>query len=166
MKIFLIGFMGCGKTTMGRKLAKTLDYTIVDLDQEIEKITGMPVSVYFAEHGEKAFRDLESATLKTFDYPDDCVIATGGGTPCFFDNMEWMNKHGTTIYIQMPPLALAKRLEHGKAKRPLLKDLDEAGIVGFITQRLIDRDPFYTEAKLIVNGLHLTSELLKQSIFP
>ncbi|MCD0486643.1 shikimate kinase [Pedobacter sp. MC2016-14] len=165
MKIFLIGFMGCGKTTMGKKLAKTLEYPVIDLDHEIEKVTGMPVSAYFAKEGEPAFRALESKLLKEFNYPDHCVVATGGGTPCFYDNMEWMTANGTSVYIQMPALALAKRLENGKEKRPLLRDLDEAGIVDFITQKLLERDPFYTKAKVIVNGLNLSPELLKQAIF-
>ena len=157
--------MGCGKTTMGKKLAKTLGYQVIDLDHEIELAAGMPVAAYFATHGEKAFRKLESKLLKEFPYPEDCVIATGGGAPCFFDNADWMNANGVLVYIQMAPLALARRLEHGKEKRPLLRDLDEQGMVDFITQKLKERDPFYLKAKVIVNGMSLTPELLRQAIF-
>ena len=158
MKIFLIGFMGCGKSTLGRKLATRLGYTLVDLDHQIEKITGITVANYFSANGEEAFRKLESETLKTFDYPKNCVIATGGGTPCYFDNMEWMNANGVSIYIEMTPLALAKRLEQGIAKRPLLSNLSKEGIVHFIENKLEERNPFYKKATYILNGINLTPE--------
>jgi shikimate kinase len=164
MKIFLIGFMGCGKTTSGKKLAAALDYPFYDLDHQIVAATGQSIPAYFEQHGEDAFRVLERSTLQQFDYPDDCVISTGGGTPCFFDNMSWMNQHGLTIYINMPAAALAKRLEQGKHKRPLLKDLDEAGLVDFITDKLQGRLGIYQQAKLIVDGINLNTELLKSAI--
>src|SRR5690349_8405249 len=108
MKIFLIGFMGCGKSTMGKKLAVKLGYDFIDLDHQIEKNLGTTITAYFAENGEEAFRKLESETLKNFDYPSNSIIATGGGAPCFFDNMDWMNANGLSIYIEMPAAALAK----------------------------------------------------------
>lgn len=158
--------MGCGKTTLARKLAAKLAYQLVDLDQEIEKTLNQPIAAFFASSGEQAFRELESKTLKTFNYPVDAVVATGGGTPCFFDNMDWMNQQGETIYIDMPPLALAKRLENGKAKRPLLKDLSQAEIVDFIVHKLEERTPFYSRAKHRVNGVNLSADLLKSSVLP
>jgi shikimate kinase len=164
MKIFLTGFMGCGKTTLAKKLSARLGYELVDLDHEIEKQAGKSVGEYFALHGESAFRELESQTLKTFPYQQNSIIATGGGTPCYFDNIDWMNLNGLTVYIEMSPTALAKRLENGKAKRPLLKDLDEQGIVDFITQKLEERNPFYRKASLVVNGISLTAESLESLI--
>jgi len=164
MKIFLTGFMGCGKTTLAKKLSARLGYELVDLDHEIEKQAGKSVGEYFALHGESAFRELESQTLKTFPYQQNSIIATGGGTPCYFDNIDWMNLNGLTVYIEMSPIALAKRLENGKAKRPLLKDLDEQGIVDFITQKLEERNPFYRKASLVVNGISLTAESLESLI--
>jgi len=164
MKIFLVGFMGCGKTTMGRKLSKYLDAQLIDLDHEIEKVTGMVISEYFSLHGEAAFRELEKKTLQNYDYAEHCVIATGGGTPCFFDNMQWMNANGHTIYIRMSPKALAGRLEKGRAKRPLLKDLDEQGVINFIENKLEERDPYYLQAFLILDGHHLTPELIVQNL--
>ena len=149
---------------MGRKLSKYLNAELVDLDHEIEKIAGMPISEYFASHGEPAFRELERKTLQTLDYAAHCVIATGGGTPCFFDNMEWMNANGNTVYIRMSPKALAGRLEKGKAKRPLLRDLDEQGIISFIENKLKERDPYYLQAFLILDGHHLTPELIVQNL--
>ena len=162
MKIFLIGFMGCGKTTMGRKLAKTLGFEVIDLDFEIELEAGMPVATYFSINGEEAFRLLESKLLKEFNYPENCVISTGGGTPCFFDNMDWMKNNGETIYLKLPALALAKRLEKGKLKRPLIKDFDEDGLVEFIVSKVNERDPYYSQAKYILNGIDLTPEKIKE----
>ncbi|MEQ7800710.1 shikimate kinase [Pedobacter sp. ASV1-7] len=164
MKIFLIGFMGCGKSTMGKKLAQKLGYTFVDLDHEIEKNLGSTIGAYFAGHGEDAFRKLESETLKTFDYPANVVIATGGGAPCFFDNMDWMNENGLSIYIEMSPAALAKRLESGKDKRPLLKDLTEAQMIEFIEKKLNERNVFYQRALLKVNGINLTADAMRAAV--
>ena len=164
MKIFLIGFMGSGKTTSGKRLANALNCPFFDLDHQIAAETGMSIPAYFAEHGEPAFRALEKRVLQHFDYPADCVISTGGGTPCYFDNMEWMNANGLTVFIDMPPLPLAKRLEQGKHKRPLLKDLDAAGMVQFITEKLNDRLPYYQKAQVIVNGVNLTTELLHAAV--
>jgi shikimate kinase len=158
MKIFLIGFMGCGKTTLAKKLAARLGCQLVDLDLEIEKTIGQSVASYFAEHGEAAFRQQESDLLKSFPYEEQSVVATGGGVPCFFDNMDWMNANGITVYIDMPVEALAKRLAGGKAKRPLIKDLDEAGLISFIDQKLQERAGFYEKAKLKVNGINLSAE--------
>jgi shikimate kinase len=160
MKIFLIGFMGCGKSTTGKKLAKRLGYDFIDLDHEMEKQTGSTIANYFALHGEDAFRQLESRTLKEFDYPPNCVVATGGGAPCYFDNMDWMNSNGLTVYINMSPVALAQRLEKGKAKRPLLRDLSEEQLIAFIEGKLTERDGFYSRASMIVNGVNLSADNL------
>ena len=165
MKIFLIGFMGCGKTTTGKKLAAKLGYPFFDLDHQIEAELGKTIAAYFNEYGEAAFRQLENTKIKTFDYPGNAVIATGGGTPCYFDNMDWMNANGLTVYINMNAQALAKRLEKGKAKRPLLSGLDSPGLISFIEQKLEDRNPFYTQAKLIVPGISLNADILKEQIF-
>lgn len=160
MKVFLIGFMGCGKSTMGKRLAKKTGYTFIDLDQQLEKAMGMTIGAYFSEYGEAAFRTLESEMLQTFDYPPNAIVATGGGAPCFFDNIEWMNRNGLSVYIEMSPLALAKRLENGKDKRPLLKDLNETQMVEFIKSRLEERNVFYKRALLTVNGIDLTADAL------
>ena len=164
MKIFLIGFMGCGKTTIAKKLAARLGCQLVDLDLEIEKTIGQSVASYFAEHGEAAFRKQESDLLRAFPYADEAVVATGGGAPCYFDNMDWMNANGITVYIDMPPVALAKRLAGGKAKRPLIKDLDEAGLISFIEEKLQERLAFYEKAQLKVSGMSLTAEGLHQQL--
>ena len=153
--------MGCGKTTLAKRLSIRLGYDLVDLDQEIEQKIGQSIASYFEAHGEDAFRKLESETLKTFDYAENTIIATGGGAPCFFDNMEWMNVNGYTIYIEMPPAALALRLKNSKTKRPLLKDLDYDGLKNYVGQKLSERAPQYLKAKSTVCGLNLSVDDLR-----
>lgn len=161
MKIFLIGFMGCGKSTLGRKLATKLGYDFIDLDHQIEKQIGMSIGAYFAANGEEAFRAFERKTLQELDYPSNCVVATGGGAPCYFDNIEWINNNGVSVYIEMSPAALARRLENGKEKRPLLKDMNQEEMIGFIEKKLEERDPFYLQASLKVSGINLSPDDLR-----
>jgi len=161
MKIFLIGFMGCGKSTLGKKLAGKLGYDFIDLDHQLEKEIDDSVSNYFATHGEEGFRLQEKKTLQEYNYPPNIVVATGGGAPCYFDNMDWMNANGTTVYIEMTPAGLAKRLEGGKDKRPLLKDLNEAQMVDFIKNKLSEREPFYKSAAIVADGISLTADALR-----
>jgi len=156
--VFLIGFMGCGKTTLGRKLAAKLDYAFLDLDHVLEEQVGMTIADYFANFGEDAFRKLESKVLKQTNYPEKVVVSTGGGLPCFFDNVDWMNAHGKTIYIKLSPKTLANRLENEKAKRPLLREKHGDDLIEFITEKLAERDKFYSKAAIIADGLSLTAE--------
>lgn len=160
--IFLIGFMGSGKTTLGRKLASRLGCMFMDLDHILEANEGMTIADYFAKNGEEAFRYLESEVLKQTPYPDHAVVSTGGGLPCFFDNMDWMNAHGKTVYIKLSPKTLADRLEKEKEKRPLLRERNGEALVQFIEEKLTEREPFYTKANIIANGLSLTAEKLEE----
>ena len=160
MKIFLIGFMGSGKSTIGRKLANYLHYDFVDLDKLIENKAGMKIADYFEKNGEESFRELERDTLQQMVFNDNSVIATGGGVPCYFDNMDWMYKEGKVVYLSMDPKALADRLKHSKVSRPLIKDLNQDQLIEFITQKLKSRDVFYQKAHCIVSGLDLTAEKL------
>ena len=162
MKFFLIGFMGCGKSTKAKQLAKLLDCSVIDLDAVIVEQQGMSIVDYFAANGEDAFRALERETLQAFDYPETCVVATGGGLPCYFDNMEWMNQNGVTVYLEMTPAQLASRL-HNREKRPLLKGMDDDQLLTFITGKLEERNPFYYQAQLCVNAFDLEAkELMSQ----
>jgi len=160
MKIFLIGFMGCGKTTLGKKLASRTGYELLDLDHQIEKVAATTVGDYFATHGEDAFRKLERDTLQSYAYPKHTIISTGGGTPCYFDNMDWMNENGVTVYIQLSPVSLAKRLEKGMAKRPLLSGLTPEGIVEFIENKLKEREGYYNQAAITMSGISLTADAI------
>ncbi len=155
--IFLVGFMGCGKTTLGRKLSSRLGYQFMDLDHILEAKEGMTIAEYFKKFGEEAFRKLESEVLKQTVYPEHAVISTGGGLPCFFDNMDWMNAHGKTIYIKLSPKTLAERLENEKGERPLLREKRGEALIAFIADKLIERDVFYNKAAIVADGLSLTA---------
>ncbi len=164
MKIFLIGFMGSGKTTLGRKLASRMGYEFIDLDHKLEQQVELSIAEYFQIFGEDAFRQLESEVLKKTEYPENAIISTGGGLPCYFDNMDWMKANGKSVYIKLSPKTLADRLETGKEERPLLQDKHGDALVAFIEQKLNEREKFYSQASIIVDGLSLTAEKLEQVI--
>jgi len=163
MKIFLIGYMGCGKSTKAKQLAHRLNCPVIDLDAEIVKQSGKSIAAFFEAFGESGFRDYESNMLKTYPYPEHCIVATGGGLPCFFDNMEWMNENGVTIYLQMEPGQLVSRL-HNRQKRPLIKDLNDEELLEFIKVKLEERTVFYKKARLIVNAFDLDAEHLEKML--
>ena len=151
MLIFLVGYMVCGKSTIGRALARRLGKPLLDMDALIEEHCGKRVGEIFETLGEDGFRRMERDTLaEVISSYDDAVVATGGGTPCFFDNMEAMNRAGRTIYFQMSAEKLAVRLEHGRAKRPLLRDKSEDELVEYIRENIRRREPFYSQARLVI----------------
>ena len=152
--------MGCGKTTFGRKLASKLDYAFLDLDHAFEEVTGLSIPNYFKQHGEEKFRKTEQHILQNSHYHENVVVATGGGLPWFYDNMDWMNANGTTVYLKMPARALADRLEKADEERPLLQDYRGEALVNFIFGKLQEREPFYTKAHLSISGLSITPEKL------
>lgn len=162
--IFLIGYMGSGKTTLGKKLAARLGYQFIDLDHAFEEQQGMSIAQFFSNHGEDIFRQKESALLKETHYPEKTIISTGGGLPCFFDNMAWMNANGYTVYIKLNAKVLASRLESGKEERPLLRDKQGDALIAFIDEKLTEREPYYGQAKLVVNDMNLSAEKLEQMI--
>lgn len=160
--IFLIGYMGSGKTTLGKKLAARLNYEFIDLDHVFEARAGMPIADYFANHGEDAFRKLESEILKTTAYPEKAVISTGGGVACFFDNMEWMKAHGKTVYLKLNAKMLAGRLENNKDDRPILRHKHGDELIAFIDEKLTERELWYNQAEFLAEGLNMTAEKLEQ----
>jgi len=161
MLIYLIGYMGSGKTTAGKRLANRLGYEFIDLDEWIELHENRTIAEIFDQSGEEYFRQIEQQTLyKTFHLKNS-VISTGGGVPCFFDNMDQMNIHGITIYIDLKAKALASRLKEAKNQRPLIKDKSDEELVRFIEEALEKRVPYYSKAKYTVDGLNLSAELLE-----
>lgn len=158
--IFLIGYMGSGKTTLGKKLANKLDLPFIDTDEEIVKQIGMSITEYFGQHGEEEFRKLEREQLRKFA-DTYAVISTGGGAPCFFDNMEWIKNNGYAVYLQMTPKALFDRLSQSKLhKRPILIGKSTEELRAFIEEKLTEREPYYTQAHLTIDQLNTTVESL------
>jgi len=145
--------MGSGKTTIGKLLATKMGYDFVDMDKHIEQKLFKSVSQIFAEQGEDEFRILERQCLHEVAEFTHTIISTGGGAPCFFDNMEFMNSHGLTIYLKLTPQELANRLETSRANiRPLLAGRKGEELIQFISNGLATREPFYAQAAFHTNG--------------
>src|ERR1700730_8426215 len=145
MKFFLLGFMGTGKTYWGKFWAEQYKLEFFDLDTEIEKQAGLSISGIFEQYGELFFRQKEREVLHSFEVRDNFILSCGGGTPCFFDNMEWMNTHAATIYIHTPPEILKERLKREKDHRPLIRSLSDEELEGFIRNKLSEREKFYSQ---------------------
>lgn len=159
--VFLVGYMGSGKTTLGKRLASETKRTFIDLDESICQKAGMSIPQLFEQFGEDHFRRLEREVLQSTDTTVPSIVATGGGAPCFFDNMEWMNRHGITVYLKLPPRALLARLtQGGQETRPLLKDKSTEELLEFITDKLEEREPWYTQAQYIIDAGGLTAAKL------
>lgn len=146
-RIILIGYMGAGKTTVGKALSQALGLPFYDLDWYIEERHRRTIAQIFAEKGEKGFRDIERNILHEVAEFEDVVISCGGGTPCFFDNMEYMNRQAQTVYLKASPDILFRHLKMGKVERPLLKDKTEDEMEQYIRDSLSTREPFYSQAR-------------------
>ena len=147
MRIYLIGYMGCGKSTLGRSLATHLNLQFVDMDHYIEMRNHKTIPQIFAEEGEAEFRKKERKALEELSEFGDIVIATGGGAPCFFDNIDLMNNSGKTIYLNIDPSILADRLLKSKTERPLIKGKSKEELTAFINDTLSKRNQFYKQAQ-------------------
>ena len=143
--------MGAGKTTVGKELAKALGVTFYDLDWYIETRMRKTVSQIFAERGEEGFRQIEHNMLHEVAEFEDVIISCGGGTPCFFDNMDYLNQQGDVVYLKATPETLYKHLLMAKVERPLLKDKTPEELIAYITEHLKEREPFYGKARHILD---------------
>jgi len=148
IRIFIIGYMGAGKTTLGKLLARRMNLNYIDTDQFIEKRYHKKVGEIFAVDGEERFRDIEHRILQEISEFEDIVISTGGGLPCFNDNMAIMNNTGITIYLEVPEEELAARLKTSKNVRPVLKKRSGNELMAFIKENLSVRKPFYEQANI------------------
>jgi shikimate kinase len=156
--------MGSGKTTTGRRLAKKLRCNFIDLDEMVEEKYHITIPTLFDKYDEDAFRLLEKKTLSETFKKDNIVISTGGGTPCFFNNMEMINANGISIYLKMNSKSLINRLLNAKRRRPLITGKSPEQLLSFVTSQLKLRETFYLKAKIIANGEELDIEWLAKQI--
>lgn len=154
-RVYIIGFMGSGKTTVGKKLAAELGWHFLDLDKQIELQTGRLIKDIFHFSGEDNFRKLEAETLFNLKTAGDIVISTGGGTPCYGTNLEYMKSTGLVIYLKMTPRQLKRRLEGSSGDRPLINHLSKSELLKYISDKLSEREDYYLKASLVVDGINL-----------
>ena len=150
-RIILIGYMGSGKTTVGKALSKETGMMFYDLDWYIESRMRKSVSQIFAEKGEEGFRKIEYNMLHEVAEFEDVIISCGGGTPCFFDNMDYLNQQGDVVYLKATPETLYKHLMMAKIERPLLKGKSSEELIAYITEHLKERASFYEKARHILD---------------
>lgn len=152
IRIFLTGYMGAGKTTLGKAFARKLNLPFVDLDWYMEERFHKTVGELFVERGEAGFRELEKNMLHEVGAFEDVVISTGGGAPCFFDNMDFMNRNGKTVFLNVHPDVLFRRLRVAKQQRPILQGKQDDELKEFIIRALEKRTPFYSQAQYVFNA--------------
>ena len=150
--------MGCGKSTMGRAVSALTGVPFIDLDNYIEQRFHITVKEIFAQRGEGGFRDVERRMLQEVADFEDVIVACGGGTPCFFDNMEYMNTHGTTVFLNTPIDRLHSRLMRGRHKRPLIADKDDEELMTFIKEALAKRMEHYSKAQITFSSERLENK--------
>lgn len=166
MIVFLIGYMGCGKSKLGRKLAPALNYKLLDTDKVIEGQVGMSVADIFAEKGEPWFRAQERALLESFaNLSEDVIVSTGGGMPCKADNMSVMRQIGITVYLKRTPENIVSRIsEHGRWKRPAIRGMNDEQLLNYIQANLPNREPIYSQASLIIDCSIMRDEEIIEKI--
>lgn len=163
-RIFLIGYMGAGKTTVGKQLASRMGLSFVDLDLHIEARYHKSVRELFAERGEDAFREIERNMLREVAEFENVLVSTGGGSPCFFDNMEFMNRSGQTVYLKVSVQELTKRLETCRQTRPVLKDRSGESLFRFIDENIQKRELYYNQASVVFDAENMLTESDVQTI--
>lgn len=158
-KIYLLGFMGSGKSTLGKKLAKKMSQPFYDLDVVIEQKENKTIAEIFEGKGEEHFRELEKKTLQELtDNNSSFVLALGGGTPCYFNNMKFINANGTSIYLKYNAGILHSRLINAKTERPLIVNKTKKELIVFIEDLLKEREKYYSKSKIVVEGNNIKDE--------
>lgn len=165
MRIYLNGFMGAGKSHWGRILAERLELPLFDLDEQIVNSEGRSINEIFASEGEEEFRVREKEVLHILtESHDSFVMSCGGGTPCYFNNIGYMNDSGTTVWINTPLTQLFTRLQNQRLHRPLLRELDDEQLRAFILKKLSDRKIYYSQCRVILSEDELTIDKLIETL--
>jgi len=149
--IFLLGFMASGKSKLGKRLANNLGLEFLDLDQSIEKEEGSSISEIFNTKGEDYFRRREARKLRQIETNQSMVIALGGGTPCFHDNIKFIQETGTSIYLKLDENRIISRLKDNRSQRPLLADLNQEDLASYVNDELLKRETYYQQADIILD---------------
>ncbi len=165
MKIFLLGFMGAGKSYWGRLLAGKMQLPYYDLDEVIVEEEGKTVSEIFGAEGEDFFRGREKEKLRQLAGQEAFIISCGGGTPCFFDNMQFMNDTGVTVWLNPSITAMIERIARKKHKRPLIKELSDTELKAFVEKKLSEREPFYRQSRLIIDTANESVNTLAEKLY-
>ena len=163
-RIYIVGYMGAGKTTAARRLAQRMGWEVVDTDALFEEKYKISVNDFFNKYDEPLYRKLESEVLKATESLDHVVVSTGGGTACFFDNMDWMNRHGLTVFLRISPQAAVDRVIHSRHKRPLVEGKSEEELTEFVNQHYASRLPFYEQARITAKSEDFDIERLMEAI--
>jgi shikimate kinase len=159
-KIFLVGFMGSGKTHWGRIWAANEGLSFFDLDEIIDTTFGRTITEIFEKKGEEKFREIERYQLRKFEYKKNFLLACGGGTPCFSDNMEWMKNNGTVVYLKAKAKVILDQVMHETEERPLLKKVNPSELLFFIEKKLKEREPYYSMAHIIATNDQLSPDFI------
>lgn len=164
MRIFLIGFMFSGKSTVGKKLASIMGYDFIDTDKYFEDKYKISIFDFFEKFGEEMFRKFEHEILKELIIKENTIISTGGGLPCFNDNMDIINDKGISIYLEMPFKAIINRQKNSKQKRPLLQNKTQEEIEEYLKALLTKREPIYKKSKITIEAQNIDFYSLKETI--
>jgi shikimate kinase len=160
VKVFLIGFMGSGKTHWGQIWAEKTGLTFFDLDQKVEEAFQMTITDIFEKKGEEKFREMERYHLRKFESESNYILACGGGTPCFFDNLSWMKSAGKVFYLKAHPDSILEKVMQETEKRPLIKKANQSELLFFIEKKLGEREPFYAQADFTLGVENLNERSL------
>lgn len=158
--IILIGFMGSGKSSLGKKIAKKLNYRFIDSDAEIEQVQQQSIPEIFKKKGEDFFRQLEADFIRSIPQDEPFVLSTGGGTPCYHDNLTFLKQIGIVFFLQLSSFELSQRLLQAKTQRPLITGKNEEELYLYIKKKLSERLPYYSQAHFILKGKEQKAEVV------
>ena len=165
MRLYLIGYMGTGKSTLGRKIAKRTELPFLDTDKMVEETEGATVADIITFAGEEYFRKAERKALEQTAEMENVIVSTGGGLPIWGDNMEWIEEHGVSIYLKRAPEQILSRLSpHGRQKRPKFRGLNDEELLAFMHSHLAEREPVYARASVVIDCSQVSDDEIEERL--